>query len=352
MRHDTPPTDPAADWQIKTPAQLQFLGPSQSGKSTRILQLLAQQQALFDRPFKKLVYAAPGLQSASDNAEDGGELDTAVHVKEKAFLNSLRAAAAEGGFQEVYITATLPSVADICESDTAPTPTLLVLDDLLCFDTLTSLTELSSLYAHHRDISCIYCLQNPFQKTSKVDLTTLSRNVTGFFLFFQTADWRLYGTLNARLFPDRPGFLTDCLLTAHKLGLNYIFVNTASFLSLPRRHICYTALFSQDAKAASGERPLFFDLQNPPTLSSHDSASAASPPNVAVGVKHVLLHRLSLRANQSASCQTNAAAPLLPPCDQRRRQKKKKKKEKPAPQHRADADGESARQDQNPPALL
>lgn len=292
----------AEDWQIKTPAQLQFLGPSQSGKSTRILQLLAQQRALFDRPFEKLVYAAPGLQSAS--AESDADGDAAVHAKERAFVDALRAAAAEGGFREVYITATLPSVADICASDaaaTTTTPTLLVLDDLLCFDTLTSLTELSSLYAHHRDISCIYCLQNPFQKTNKADLTTLSRNVTGFFLFFQTADWRLYGTLNARLFPDRPGFLTDCLLAAHKLGLNYIFVNTASFLSLPRRHICYTALFSQDARAAAGERPLFFDLHRPPTLSPE-------PPPHAAGVKHVLLHRLlpSPPPDQSA-CSTNGA---------------------------------------------
>lgn len=245
------------DWLIRTPAQIQFLGPSQSGKSYRILQLLAQQRAIFDRPFDRVIYAAPGL----GHDDDGNDRDD----KERSYLERLKAACRAGGISELLIASEVPRVQDVAAEKKR---TLLILDDLLCFPRLTALTELSSLHAHHLDISCLYCLQNPFQKTSATDLQTLSRNATGRFIFFQTNDWRLYGTLNEKLFPDRKGFLADCLLAAQRLGLNYVFVNTAPFCPLPRRYICYTGLFAEDEAALAhqpGPRPVFFDLKQAPT---------------------------------------------------------------------------------------
>lgn len=230
-----------SDWQIATPAQIQFIGPSQCGKSTRVLQLLEDDGAIFDRAFRQVIYAAPAVK------------------KDSPFVNQLRSLCVKKN-KHLLLSDTVPRPEEI-RRHFADDHVLLILDDLMCFPSLAGLTELSSMHAHHSLITCVYCLQNPYQKSKKTDLTTLTRNCTGRFIFFQTNDWRLYGILNGTLFPDRKGFLTESLLEAKQQGYNYIFVNTHSFTNIPRRFMCYTALFQEERKRFGGQ-PLFFDLQS------------------------------------------------------------------------------------------
>ncbi len=138
-------------------------------------------------------------------------------------------------------------------------PCLLVLDDLVGFADATGLTSLVTVGSHHLNISLVCTVQNPYLKSSKLDLTTLSRNLTGLILFFQLADYLMYSRLNSRLFPEKKGFLLNCLETARSsYNLNYIFVNLSTFANIPRRHICYTGLFKEERV---NDSPLVFDLQ-------------------------------------------------------------------------------------------
>lgn len=225
-------------WKIKTPAQLQFVGPSQSGKSTKLLALVEQDHRLFDREFKQVIYAAPNVREDSE------------------FCLELRKICQARG-KRLQVADAIPNLPAIRE-EYSEGDVLLLLDDLICFPTLGGLSELSSLHAHHARITCVYCVQNPYARPgTRNELTTVNRNLTGRFLFYQLNDWRLYQILNTSLFPDCKNFLTRCLTDAKAKSLNYVFVNTHSFGDLPRRFICYTGLFEGETEDG---RPLFFDL--------------------------------------------------------------------------------------------
>ena len=253
----------APAWQLHTPCQIQCVGPSQSGKSQLILQLVRHQASVFDRPFRHIIYCAPGLTLDDDDDEDnevnggGGGGD----ARASPYLRDLKRACRGSGVT-LSVSARLPRVEEITRL-TGGRPVLMILDDILCFEPedLRRIVTFSNLHVHHRNISCVYAVQNPFQKNSHLDLVTLSRNCTGRFLLYQTNDWKMLGTLNNQLFPDSRGFLTSCLLAARERGLNYIYVNTAPLgeRPLPRRYMCYTNLFAE-----GGEGPIFFDLYRPP----------------------------------------------------------------------------------------
>lgn len=225
-------------WKIKTPAQIQFVGPSQSGKSTKLLALVEQDGRVFDREFKQVIYAAPNAQEDSAFCLELGK----ICERTGKLFRSLDVLPGISAIREEYR-----------EGDV-----LLLLDDLICFPSLAGLSELSSLHAHHARITCVYCVQNPYARPgTRNELTTVNRNLTGRFLFYQLNDWRLYQILNTSLFPDCKNFLTRCLTEAKAKGINYIFINTHSFGKLPRRFICHTGLFRDETEDS---KPLFFDL--------------------------------------------------------------------------------------------
>lgn len=223
---------------IQTPAQLQLVGPSQCGKSTKILQIVECDTRLFDKPFHRVIYAAPNVD------------------QREAYVNQLKDICQAGG-KSLQVASSIPPSEEIASSSS--NHTLLILDDLTCFPDLSALPQLSSMSAHHDGFSVIYCLQNPFQRSGKFDLTTVSRNLTGRFVFYQTNDWRLYSLLNGALFPDQRGYLADCLIRAKEEGLNYVFINTHSHSHIPRRYMCYTALLPGE-NPNSDTSPIFFDL--------------------------------------------------------------------------------------------
>ena len=224
-------------WRINVPAQLLFLGPTQSGKSHTLLELIKNLDRVFDTRINQIIYASPTALRG-----DAGYVKQFVTI-------------AKSVKKEVYILEKLPSVEEVREIYPQH-PVLLIVDDLTSMKDLTGLSELSSFYCHHANISLIFSLQNPFQKTNKCDLTTLQRNITGRFLFYQSNDWRLNYLLNTILFPERKKFTVDCLIKAKKEKLNYIFINTHPQSELPRKYMCYSALF----KEKNNELPLFFEL--------------------------------------------------------------------------------------------
>lgn len=237
----------ALDWRIKTPAFIQLVGPSQAGKSTLIRRLIAD-DAVWDRPIRAVFYCAP--DSLSDDQrkaleEAAGEKELTVRDGDRRLpeLTELLAAAASGDL-------------------------LFVADDLLGFDgNLGLMRSLATAHSHHRRISCLYSVQNPYAKRPGLDFPTMSRNATGHFVLYQISDWLYYDTLSRRLFPDRSGYLLRRLLESQeKYGCSYVFVHTHPRGGLPRKYACRTALLENERRHGS---PIVFDLddETPPKSS-------------------------------------------------------------------------------------
>lgn len=259
------------NWRIKTPAQLEFLGPSQvnlflqkrnikvsihdkilfflsifqCGKSTKVLKLVSEANRIFDKEINQIIYASPSAQSL-----------------DHGYLKELRDICKESN-KRLALFERIPLIREV--RDIYPTgQIILILDDLTCFEDLSSLTALGSLYAHHACITCVYCIQNPFQRSARCDLTTLNRNLTGRFVFYQRNDYYVYRALNMSIFPDRKNFLMRCLNTAkEELGLNYVYIDSHCYSDVPRRFQCFTGLFLNELPdKIPYQGPLFFDMKS------------------------------------------------------------------------------------------
>ncbi len=227
-------------WEIQTPARIEILGPSHSGKSV-IVEKLLRDDSVWDRPPRRVIYAAP---SKADRA---------------SYISRLEQTCDEGG-KELTVSEKIPSAEEVGRLGEEG-HALIVVDDLLSFKDGGSLADFAIMHSHHLDISIIFCVQNAFYKRGKLDLSTLSRNATFKLVLFQTADFLQYKMLSARLFPERKSHLVDSLCAAKdRYGLNYVAVNTHSFCPVPRNNIVYSAIFREE-RARFGDSPLFFDLQ-------------------------------------------------------------------------------------------
>lgn len=228
-------------WQLHTPARLELIAPSGGGKSTLLLKLV-EDDSVWDKPFGLVIYCAPLLSDRDDYLEK-----LAKACGEDKLLTTLDR---------------VPTLDDIQNQSHTEKEALLILDDLLGFkDSKDAIQDLMTMHSHHYNLSVVFTVQNPFLKTKHLDLTTMSRNLTGRILLFQLNDYYLYKLLNSRLFPEHKLFVIKCLNEAKdKYGCPYIFINLHSFSDIPRRYICYTGLF-QEERAHYGDSPVFFDLQ-------------------------------------------------------------------------------------------
>ena len=222
-------------WKIILPFQCQILGPSDSGKSYLLLELIKNSHKIFEKDIKNIAYVAP--QANTTDTE---------------FVRTLSSICKETG-KRVAIFDAPPKVKELREI--YPSGSIcLILDDLTCFEHYPqNLAELSSVHSHHNNISVFYILQNCFQETSKLDLRTINRNLNVRILLYQRNDYRLFSTLNSILFPDRKKFLIECLEKAKSSGHPYIVVNVHPRCPLERRYICFTDIFNTRG-------PCFFDL--------------------------------------------------------------------------------------------
>ena len=152
---------------IEVPARLMLIGPSHSGKSTLIAKLIQHRSEVFHQPPpERVIYCNAVL--------DGRE----------AYLTQLRELVAAsdrsgGGSESLWITDTVPAIDEV-KSFSENRPLLLVVDDVLGqpADNTSHLVPLFTLHSHLSNVSVIVATQTAFLQNQKLDLVTLTRQVT------------------------------------------------------------------------------------------------------------------------------------------------------------------------------
>lgn len=237
---------------IEVPARLMLIGPSHSGKSTLIKQLIRFRAQVFDQPHpQRVIYCNAVL--------DG----RAAYLEELRQSVAAEAEAEVGGDDSLWITDTIPSIDEV-KSFADGQPLLLVVDDVLSHsaEATSNLVPLFTLHSHHSGLSVVLATQTAFLQNQRLDLVTLSRQATGIFLTSQRSDLQQLRMLNSRLFPEKKHWLSSCLTTAYDdFGLPYIYVNVFPFSKIPRRLMVYTALFPDEQAKLKVPSPVFFALE-------------------------------------------------------------------------------------------
>ena len=236
-------TDVVGNWKFHSSSRIEICAPSMTGKTKLLLKLL-RDTSVWEKDFKRVIYCAPLINEEQDLI---AELSDICINKKLLLLDRL------------------PTIEEINKFRNDE-HCILALDDVMLFDSDNShdfLQKLVLLYSHHYNISTIYCVQNPYLKSKKkIDLVSLSRNLTARIVMYQLNDYFIYNLMSSRIFPGKKHFLTYCLETAkQKYNLNYVVINVNSFSNLPRQFICYTAIF-EDERKKFFDSPIFFDLEN------------------------------------------------------------------------------------------
>ena len=125
------------DLKMKIPCTGLFVGPTLSGKTTLILQVVDNADELFDPPPKTIVYAY-------------GQFDEGIHEFRKRGVMIVAGAPSDEFLQKIR------------------KPALLILDDLMSNVKNTYLDDLYTKKAHHMNMAVFFVLQNMFDKASRV----------------------------------------------------------------------------------------------------------------------------------------------------------------------------------------
>jgi hypothetical protein len=184
---------------FKAPLSLIVCGSTFSGKTHFIHRLLVEREKMFSPAPKEVLFCYAAWQPIYDIIEK-----TVENVK---FFNGI------------------PSKQDI-ESLTADSePRLMVLDDLMTRKADSPhLTEIFSVYTHHRNLSTILVLQNFFYKAK--NLRDISLNVQGLILFKNLRSPQQMAILGGQIFPGpKRKFFTQAYEIACSKEHGYLFVN-------------------------------------------------------------------------------------------------------------------------------
>jgi Ni2+-binding GTPase involved in maturation of urease and hydrogenase len=222
------------DLKIDCPARIQVVGPSQSGKSTFIYQLLKFREQMFKCSFARVYYCYP----EGDNT-----------LMRQKYLDRLREVC-----PHLEWILGLPQVDELDLS--GKHHCLLILDDM--GDSLLNskkYCEVFFLWSHHSKLSLVYTLQNAFinSKYGK----SISRNSTHYVIFPNKADLLSIEFLSANIFKKR-NFVSSCFKWMEKnlpSGTNYYcFINAHPRSMLEDIYKACTNVFPED----DGEKRVIF----------------------------------------------------------------------------------------------
>ena len=180
-------------WRIQLPAQIQLCGPSQAGKSYKVIQIIKESNRIFEHDINQIIYISP-LSPHHDNEEEGagfarqttsskelsiknnnaaiegknsnssnynnqglrlalGSQNTAK-LKNRIYQKALRIVCDQEN-KLLFVTNKLLSLDEVKEIYPEGR-VLIVIDDMMCMKSLAGLDELSSMDAHHGNLTVLY----------------------------------------------------------------------------------------------------------------------------------------------------------------------------------------------------
>lgn len=182
---------------FKAPFTCMLAGPSQSGKTSLLINILQNMNTLIDRPPTRIVYCYSAAQDAF------------------SLLGNLNIEFVQG----------LPRVEEFDPN----VNNMIILDDLMsACEREQSIQTLFTVHSHHSNISVFILTQNLFSKGPCA--RTISLNCRYLIVFNNPRDGSQIRTLGSQMYPDRPTFLTSAYKDAiESQEFGYLFIdNTQS----------------------------------------------------------------------------------------------------------------------------
>jgi len=171
--------------KFRTPSAMCISGPSMSGKSEFIVNLIKFRHLLFDVEFDQIIYCEP----------------ESLVLRHNPIFEKIKAA-----FQNAQLVIGLPNISKM-NLNLDVRPKLLVIDDLMGpFLSSEAMVELLSVECHHFNITTIFTLQN-FFAPSKFG-KTIFRNITYKCIFYNRLDLTEIRTISIQIC-HQPRFLLE-----------------------------------------------------------------------------------------------------------------------------------------------
>lgn len=185
---------------FKTPLSLIISGSSFSGKTTFVTNLIKNKQQMFIPDFVEIIFVYNVWQALYDELEQ-----TITNIK---FLNRI------------------PSKSEIDELTSDKQPRLLILDDKMTeLSSCPHITELITVYTHHKNLSTILLIQNIFYQGAKC-LRDITLNVQGIILFRNKRSALQISNLAKDMFPgSKRLYFLDAYEKATSKPYGYLFID-------------------------------------------------------------------------------------------------------------------------------
>ena len=223
------------------PARICVAGPSQSGKSHFIYNLVKFREIVFNVKFKRIMYCMP------PNC-----FNTRID-----FINKLKDSCTD---IQLQIIEDMPRIEELgLDLDTEPK--LLIIDDLMrkAF-AADDIVDLITQKSHHANITVIMTTQNIFQpsKHGKSIVRSCSHTV----IFWDSVDVQLLSLLSQQMFPKSHNFLYQCFNWLHKNNIGeharapYVIIDGTPQSPLSRQMRVRSRIFP--TQEDSEIKPIFF----------------------------------------------------------------------------------------------
>ena len=190
-----------------------LVGPSFCGKTTFAVNLIQNRQILFDEDIQKIVIVTPHEQS--------------IFYKLKETENN----------DNVDILNKLPTYEEIenMANKHKNHGLILLLDDIMEeMDSKLKLSKIFTQLCHHKNLTCILCIQNLFFQSN--DYRNMSLNASYLSLFNNPKDVRQVSDLGGRMYPGNANRFVDAYRRATSNPYSYLFIDyrqeTKNFMRL------------------------------------------------------------------------------------------------------------------------
>ena len=181
---------------FESPTNIMVIGPTSSGKTTFIKDILLHRNLIFKQPPSRVVFCYTATQS---------------------FMN-------DDKFSFVEFT---PSLPDIDSFNNPSEHSVLILDDMLhnLGDKRTgdAIVKLFTVDSHHRNVTIIMCIQNLFSKERRY--RDLALNAHYLILFKLKRDVTQIRRLGSQLMPGESGLFADIYKSSTKKPYSYLLID-------------------------------------------------------------------------------------------------------------------------------